>query len=220
MGKLGPYDLDSIVTGDCRELASAIPDESVDLIFTDPPYPREFLSLYGWLAETAARVLKPGALCVAMCGQSYLPDIYAMMTRHLTYRWTCSLELAGPTCAIMHRRVSTSWKPLLVYSKGKSSDWLTMDRIPSFYRDKSLHVWQQDANSAQFFIKAATGVIWEPFCGSGTTPAACKMLGRHYLAFEIDPIAAETARERVHNTQPPLIVPEPEQPALFMEVGA
>jgi DNA modification methylase len=95
-----------------------------------------------------------------------------------------------------------------------------MDRIPSYYRDKSLPVWQQDANSAQFFIKAATGVIWEPFCGSGTTPAACKMLGRHYLAFEIDPIAAETARERVHNTQPPLIVPEPEQPALFMEVGA
>ena len=53
---IGPYELDRIITGDARELAKAIPDESVDLIFTDPPYPREFLPLYGWLAETAARV--------------------------------------------------------------------------------------------------------------------------------------------------------------------
>ena len=37
------------------------------------------------------------------------------------------------------------------------------------------------------------------------------MLGRHYVAFEIDPNVAERARERVANTQMPLFVPEPEQ---------
>lgn len=35
---LGPYELDTIVTGDARELSKAIPDESIDLIIADPPY--------------------------------------------------------------------------------------------------------------------------------------------------------------------------------------
>ena len=45
MTTLGPYDLNTIITGDARELAKAIPDESVDLIFTDPVYDRRGLSL-------------------------------------------------------------------------------------------------------------------------------------------------------------------------------
>ena len=36
--KLGPYDLDSIVTGDARELAAALPDGCAALAFADPPY--------------------------------------------------------------------------------------------------------------------------------------------------------------------------------------
>jgi DNA modification methylase len=35
-------------------------------------------------------------------------------------------------------------------------------------------------------------------------PAVCKMLGRTFLASEIDPATAERARERLANTQPPL----------------
>jgi hypothetical protein len=38
---IGPYQPNSIVTGDCRELSRAIPDHSIDLIFTDPPYLKE-----------------------------------------------------------------------------------------------------------------------------------------------------------------------------------
>jgi hypothetical protein len=37
------------------------------------------------------------------------------------------------------------------------------------------------------------------------------MLGRNYLAFEIDEATADAARERVLLTQPPLFVPQPEQ---------
>jgi DNA modification methylase len=36
--KLGPYDLNSFVLGDCIELLKHVPDNSVDLIFADPPY--------------------------------------------------------------------------------------------------------------------------------------------------------------------------------------
>ena len=77
---------DSIVTGDARELARAIPDESVDLIFTDPVYDR--IEDYRWLAETAVRVLKPNSACLAFCGIGYLPATHqAMLKGGLTYRW-------------------------------------------------------------------------------------------------------------------------------------
>lgn len=36
--KLGPYQLNSIVTGDCLELISQLPSESIPLVFTSPPY--------------------------------------------------------------------------------------------------------------------------------------------------------------------------------------
>jgi len=39
------------------------------------------------------------------------------------------------------------------------------------------------------------------------------MLGRHYLAFEIDPATAQDARNRVRQTQPPL-------PGLVVEQAA
>ena len=60
-------------------------------------------------------------------------------------------------------------------------------------------------------------VIFDPFAGGGTAPAVCKMLGRRYLAFEIEPDVAEMARERVRLTQPPLFVPQAEQMEMEMK---
>ncbi len=38
MNSLGPFQLNTIVQGDCIELLKKLPDQSVDLIFADPPY--------------------------------------------------------------------------------------------------------------------------------------------------------------------------------------
>ena len=58
---LGPNDENQgVYTGDARHLALDIPDGSIDLIFTDPPYSKKYLPLYGWLAFMAERILKPG----------------------------------------------------------------------------------------------------------------------------------------------------------------
>lgn len=44
-------------------------------------------------------------------------------------------------------------------------------------------------------------VVLDPFIGSGTTAVACKLLGRHYLGFEIDPEYHQTAIKRVNETE-------------------
>ena len=58
-------------------------------------------------------------------------------------------------------------------------------------------------------------MVLDSFGGSGTVPAVCKMLGRRWLAFEIDPTTADLARKRVRETQPPLFVPQAEQMELI-----
>ena len=213
---LGPYPFDSIITGDARELAKAIPDESVDLIFTAPPYPREFLPLYGWLAETAARVLKPGGACLAMGGQSYLSNIVGDMSEHLTYHWVISIDMlrgqGGQAPTIWPRKVSSYWKPIVWFQKGEYTGARVSDVLASQANDKIYHKWGQSVGSnVACLLKFPAPFVLDPFCGGGTVPAVCKMLRRHYLAFEIDPDTAARARQRVLTTQAPLVFPEPEQ---------
>ena len=67
---IGKFELNEIYTGDMLELSKSIPDNSIDLIFTDPPYPYEFIQTYSWLSEVAARVLKNNSLCFAYAGNT------------------------------------------------------------------------------------------------------------------------------------------------------
>lgn len=41
----------------------------------------------------------------------------------------------------------------------------------------------------------------DPFAGSGTTLAAAKELGRHWIGFEIEPSYAETAVRRLDSVR-------------------
>ena len=50
----------------------------------------------------------------------------------------------------------------------------------------------------------AADVVLDPFMGSGTTAAAAKMLGRHYIGFDISPKYCEIARDRVRRTTSPI----------------
>jgi site-specific DNA-methyltransferase (adenine-specific) len=42
MAALGPYELDSIHNGDCLDMLKDIPDSSIDLVVTDPPFAIDF----------------------------------------------------------------------------------------------------------------------------------------------------------------------------------
>lgn len=66
--------LNRIICGDCNEVMREMPDESVDLLVTDPPYGLKFMgknwdkavpSVEIW--KECLRVLKPGAFAFIMC---------------------------------------------------------------------------------------------------------------------------------------------------------
>jgi DNA modification methylase len=110
--QLGPYDLDTILTGDARELIKAIPDESVDLIFTDPVY--QNVNDYRWLAEAAARILKTGGNLIAESGTVYLPDVLSAMYRSgLTWQTVIAEVYPRASCCIMRSKTMQGWKPFI-----------------------------------------------------------------------------------------------------------
>ena len=64
-----------LIQGDFREATKEIPDNSIDLIFTDPPYDGDSLPLYKDLGIMAARVLKEGGSLVTIAGHYALIKI-------------------------------------------------------------------------------------------------------------------------------------------------
>jgi len=210
--KLGPYELNTIVTGDCRELAKAIPNESVDLIFTDPVY--QNIDDYRWLAETAARVLKEGGWCLTYYGIGYLPQTVRAMEA-LVYDWH-HVDYMPTLNARGAYRTFSNYRGLLRYRKGKARPY---KHIRDLHKDtydphNNGHEWAKNLNVIADYIATFSlpgMVVVDLFSGNGTTPLVCRMLDRNWLAFEIIPEVAERARERVRNTQPPLFTLAPEQ---------
>lgn len=205
-----------IETGDFREMSEYMADNSVDAIITDPPYPKEYLSLWADLGRVAARVLKPGCPLVALSGQLYLRDVLNLIASHLTYCWTLAyLTPGGQSPQIWVSKINTFWKPALLFVKGeeRAGKWVgDVINSPSNGRDKRFHGWGQNVIGVRQLIERFSSIddlIFDPMLGGGTTAIACLQTGRRCIGYEINPETADVARRRVADAQLPLFVPEP-----------
>jgi DNA modification methylase len=212
-------DSNTILHGDARQLSQHIADESIDLIFTDPPYPGKFLPLYEWLAEEAARVLKPGGFCLAYAGVYYKQQTMESLSKHLTYFWDFVSANLGDSPIIWPRKIISRHKSILAFVKGKG---LPRVNVISLWtgsgQDKRFHIWGQDEGTARYYIDCFSSpgdLIWEPFCGGGTTLVACTVLERKFIAFDIDLKAIQTTRTRLEMIQPLLFKEEKAVPQVL-----
>jgi hypothetical protein len=187
----------------CRCSELALEPESADLVFTDPPYGREYIGCWDELGAFAAKALKPGGLAVAYSGQMFLPEAMDAMARHLDYWWAYAVVHDGAFFQLRNRRTQVGWKPLLVYRKpGADASLLpwVKDIVTAGGREKGSHDWQQSEAEAAYWIGELTvpgGHVADPFLGGGTTAAVCKRLGRRFTGCDIDARHVATASERV-----------------------
>ena len=193
--------VDGLYLGDFRKIGDKIPDSSVDLIFTDPPYDRKAIELFDGLGEFAARVLRPGGSLVAYIGHIQLPDALADLSKHLRYWWTCGCFHSEAKARMTEYGIIAGWKPIIWFVKETRGDKQTfVTDVVTGAREKSHHEWQQAVSEACYFIDLLTdsdGFVVDPFCGGGTTPTACVQLGRKWAAFEIDEANLARASERI-----------------------
>ena len=192
-----------LIVGDIAEACQQIENDSIDVIITDPPYPKEYLQLYGILAKEASRVLKPGGSLIVMTGQSYLPEILSLMTPHIRYHWTVSyLTPGGQSAQIWHRKVNTFWKPLLWFVKGEYNGGWIGDVTKSAVNDndKRFHNWGQSESGMVDIVERFSmpgQTILDPFLGGGTTAVVAVKLGRYFIGIDQDPAAIQTTALRL-----------------------
>jgi len=194
--------INKVICGDCLEVMKDIPDKSIDLVLTDPPYKTEFIYLYGELAKEGKRVLKNGGLLITLAGHFALNKIIPEMNKYLDYYWIGGMSnKTGSVARNFSRQIMCSWKPVLWFSKGKVPDHqFVFDFFASKRIERTYHKWEQSLGWFEYYIEKLTkenDLILDPFLGSGTTAVACKQLKRNFIGIEISPDYVKIAEERL-----------------------
>lgn len=205
-----------IAQADIRALP--VPENSIDLIFTDPPYLTEFIPCYEWLANEAMRVLRPGGFIMAMCGGLHLPRLYRFFEDSgLIYFFEMYQKSNSDAPTVWKRAGDRSYpvlaraKPIIVYSKG-----VTVPRIggvhnifetsPGWSDAKRFHKWGQDVNTCRYYIEyfsAPGDIVLDPFVGGGTTLIAAELIQRRAMGFDVDWKALQSTKARREGTEIP-----------------
>jgi len=192
-----------LLAGDFRERLGELPDDSVSLILTDPPYPNEALPLWSDLAKHAERILSPQGYMLSMSGKIHLDEVMGRLSEHLKYRWIFNWPLPGSNSRIMAYNIRQTWKPVLCYTTGSfyRRDPLP-DTIPTSSPEKGLDDWQQQAHPARWLIERLSppdGLVVDPFLGTGSFGVAALLAGRRFIGVELRPDRFQAATERLAN---------------------
>ena len=192
-----------LMHGDFRQLSKTIPNESIELISTDPPYAAEYVPLYEDLAVIAHNVLKEEGSLVTYVGHYAIPKVIDIMENAgLTYWWPIAVVLSGSFAKHYPRQVTIKWKPLLWFVKGdklSTTDFLS-DIIKSDTPSKVLHEWEQSIVEAEHIISRLTmegQTVFDPMMGSGTTGVAAVKNNRKFVGIEIDSDKFKIAKARI-----------------------
>lgn len=191
-----------IQCGDFRKLMKNLPDNSVSLILTDPPYPKEYLPLWKDLSREAKRVLKPGGFLISYSGQAYLPKVINSLSENLEYYWLGMLYHKGRAGQRFEVNMFNRAKPILFFYKPpltKQEKWID-DVIISERPDKDFHEWGQSVNPCEKIIEAFSQpgeMVLDPMFGGGSVIEASVNNKRNVIGFEINQESFDLVQERI-----------------------
>ena len=205
--------LNHIIHGDCIEVMRTMPDASVDLIVTDPPYlvnyrSRDGRSIAGdrkdrWVRPAFAemyRVLRPHSFCISFYGWNKAHRFMAAWRAIGFYpvgHFTCPKPYSS-SVGFTHARHENAY--LLAKGKPAKPSNPPHDVLSWRYTGNHLHPTQKPVSALLPLVNAYSSVgsiVLDPFAGSGTTAVAAKRLERSYIAIEKDANYAGKAQKRL-----------------------
>ena len=181
--------------GDCLEVMKGIPDKSIDLVVTDPPYGigiaknpfRQKFSKKEWDTFTPTK--------------EYFDEIFRISKNQIIWGGNYfSQFLPASRCFYVWDKVQpekfSSAMCEQAYCSKQSPAKLFKQRVVSF---EKFHPTTKPVNlmewCIQFFPDAQT--ILDPFAGSGTTGVASKNLNRNCILIEKEPEYCEIIKKRI-----------------------
>lgn len=217
-----------LILGDCIEKMKDIPDGSVDLVLTDPPY--------GINLKSYKKLKKALAGDDGMTVMFFLDDILREFKRILKkegaayifsrfdvfpYWWIkCKNYFEMKNCIIWNKggggtgdlrgNYFNNYEMIIFFTKGYHK--LNGKRIGTLWDFKKptsvVHPTQKPTELISQIIEKSSNennTILDPFMGSGTTGIACKNLNRNFLGIELDETYFKIAKERIDNVSEKLL---------------
>lgn len=204
----------TLVAADFFEYEEKIPDNSIDLIVTDPPYIAEFSECIAPFLTIANRVLKAGGALVLVIGHARLPEVFEGFREckvefgddALEFYHICALAMSGKTAAMHYVGAQNGFKPVIIGMKSPLHKPYRMynDLLTGSGREKDAHDWQQSAEELLPLIDAFSppgGIILDPFVGTGTYGIAAKMRARKFIGVDIDGENVKVAKARIYGVK-------------------
>lgn len=194
---IGKFETGSIYQADVTKanFANQLPENSVDLIVTDPPWDEGSLTTYEAAARIASRVLKPGHFMAIYSGKMFLPKIMNILFSELEYVWAFSVFQPDSNDKIQKYHLYSAWRPVLLVKKpGETIDMVWMPDSIKSTRDKKYHEWGQGVELVEKLVSGYSQpgeIVLDPFVGGASVPYVAKTQKRRYIGFDI---SEETVR--------------------------
>lgn len=209
----------TLARGDALEELHRIKDASVDLVFTDPPYPSlekhralgtttrltgQWFDVVSWnyleeVFRELYRILKKNSHCYVMGDWEATSEHYPGAAHAAGFRswppvvWDKISPGMGYHFRQRHEYIS-------FFEKGKRQlNDNTSESIQSYRRERG-YPTQKPVELVRVFVRQSSkpgDMVLDPFCGSGTTCIAAKLEERHYIGIDSSHHAMRTARERL-----------------------
>lgn len=201
-----PYYQDASVTiyhGDCREVSAWL---YADVMLSDPPYGIAYRSgMKGALPRSIAGDADTTARDQALRDWSPKPALIFGTWKRPAPDGTRMMLVWDTKGALGMGDLSIPWKPAhqQVYVIGtgfsgpRTTDVLSFAPVQSTAANGRTHPHEKPVTLLQHLLgKCPTGVVADPFMGSGSTLVAAKSLGRRAIGIEIDERYCEIAAQR------------------------
>ena len=183
------------------ELKAEVGPGSVDIIATMPPTARNSVEggAYADLGRFAAHALRPGGVLLTQAASAHLPKVLQQLAvEGLEYRWLVACYEPDGRTRINARKVTTSWRPWLVYTRsGERPDRNSGDYFAAADAEAG-----KTATAIESMVRewAAPGwALFDPFCGAGTVLVAGRRAGLHVGGADADPGNVALARQALEN---------------------
>jgi len=220
-------ELNKIYNMDCIEGIKQLPDKSIDLVVTDPPYLIKSMNGGGFIKNRPYKKDLDNDLIEGF-SESILDELCRVMKKINIYIWCSKEQIAWLLSYFQNKGANID---LLTWHKTNPTPACNNKYLPDteyivFAREKGVKIYGTYQTKKKYYITPINSkdkklynhptvkpleiiqnfiinsslegeIVLDPFMGSGTTAVACINTNRNYIGFEIDPDYYEAAQERI-----------------------